>query len=176
MISATTIVAARKDGKAAIGGDGQVTFGQNTIMKHKARKIRRLYNNQVVVGFAGSAADSFTLSEKFEAKLEEYSGNLQRAAVELAKDWRADKILRKLDAMLIAVDDKSMLVISGTGEVIEPDDNVAAIGSGGGFALAAAKALMENTELKPAEIVKKALGIAASICVYTNDNIVIEEV
>jgi len=176
MICATTIVAARKDGKTAIGGDGQVTLGQNTIMKHKARKIRRLYNNQVIVGFAGSAADSFTLSEKFEAKLEEYSGNLQRAAVELAKDWRSDKILRKLDAMLIAVDSKDMLVISGTGEVIEPDDCVCAIGSGGGYALAAAKALMETTILEPAAIVRKALAIAASICVYTNDNIVVEEI
>jgi len=176
MIYATTIVAARKGGKTAIGGDGQVTLGQNTIMKHKARKIRRLYNNQVIVGFAGSAADSFTLSEKFEAKLEEYSGNLQRAAVELAKDWRSDKILRKLDAMLIAVDAKDMLVISGTGEVIEPDDCVCAIGSGGGYALAAAKALIEISELEPAEIVRKALTIAASICVYTNDNIVVEEI
>jgi len=176
MICATTIVAARKGGKTAIGGDGQVTLGQNTIMKHKARKIRRLYNNQVIVGFAGSAADSFTLSEKFEMKLEEYSGNLQRAAVELAKDWRSDKILRKLDAMLIAVDAKDMLVISGTGEVIEPDDCVCAIGSGGGYALAAAKALMEFSELEPAEIVRKALTIAASICVYTNDNIVVEEI
>lgn len=176
MICATTIVAARKGGKTAIGGDGQVTLGQNTIMKHKARKIRRLYNNQVIVGFAGSAADSFTLSEKFEAKLEEYSGNLQRAAVELAKDWRSDKILRKLDAMLIAVDAKDMLVISGTGEVIEPDDSVCAIGSGGGYALAAAKALMETSTLEPSEIVRRALTIAASICVYTNDNIVVEEI
>jgi len=176
MISATTIVAARKGGKTAIGGDGQVTFGQNTIMKHKARKIRRLYNNQVIVGFAGSAADSLTLSEKFEAKLEEYSGNLQRAAVELAKDWRSDKILRKLDAMLIAVDSNDMLVISGTGEVIEPDDFVCAIGSGGGYALAAAKALLENSELTPADVVRKSLLIAASICVYTNDNIVVEEI
>lgn len=176
MICATTIVAAKKGGKTAIGGDGQVTLGQSMVMKHKARKIRRLYNNQVVVGFAGSAADSFTLSEKFEAKLEEYSGNLQRAAVELAKDWRSDKILRKLDAMIIAADSKDMLVISGTGDVIEPDDNVCAIGSGGGYALAAAKALIDTTDLDASEIVRKALVIAASICVYTNDNIIVEEI
>lgn len=176
MLNSTTIVAVRKNGKAAIGGDGQVTLGQSTIMKHTACKIRRLYNNKVVVGFAGSAADSFTLSERFEAKLEEYSGNLERAAVELAKDWRTDKILRKLEAMLIAVDDKNLLVISGTGDVIEPDDNVVAIGSGGPYAMAAAKALSDNTELTAKEIVYKALKIAASICVYTNENISIEEV
>lgn len=176
MLNSTTIVAVRKNGKAAIGGDGQVTLGQSTIMKHTACKIRRLYNNKVIVGFAGSAADSFTLSERFEAKLEEYSGNLERAAVELAKDWRTDKILRKLEAMLIAVDDKNLLVISGTGDVIEPDDNVVAIGSGGPYAMAAAKALSDNTELTAKEIVYKALKIAASICVYTNENISIEEV
>ena len=127
----TTIVAVRKNGRAAIGGDGQVTFGQNTIMKHGARKVRRLYHDRVLVGFAGSVADAFSLSERFEAKLEQYAGNLERAAVELAKEWRADKLLRKLEAMLIAIDDKTLLIISGTGEVIEPDDQIAAIGSGG---------------------------------------------
>lgn len=176
MLMGTTIIAVRKGGKGAIGGDGQVTFGQNTIMKQGARKIRRLYHNRVVVGFAGSVADSFTLSEKFEAKLEEYSGNLQRAAVELAKDWRADKVLRKLEAMLIAIDSKDLLIISGTGEVIEPDDQIAAIGSGGNYALAAAKALVSNTHLDPNEVVEKSLKIASSICVYTNDNIYVEEV
>ncbi|HZJ57246.1 MAG TPA: ATP-dependent protease subunit HslV [Clostridia bacterium] len=176
MLKGTTIVAVRKDDRAAIGGDGQVTFGQNTIMKHGARKVRRLYHDRVLVGFAGSVADAFSLSERFEAKLEQYSGNLERAAVELAKEWRADKILRKLEAMLIAIDDRTLLIISGTGEVIEPDDQVAAIGSGGSFAMAAAKALMENTKLEPKEIVRKSLEIASSICVYTNDNIYIEEI
>lgn len=176
MLKGTTIVAARKNGRAAIGGDGQVTFGQNTIMKHGARKVRRLYHDRVLVGFAGSVADAFSLSERFEAKLEQYAGNLERAAVELAKEWRADKLLRKLEAMLIAIDDKTLLIISGTGEVIEPDDQIAAIGSGGAFAMAAAKALMENTQLEPKEIVRKSLEIASSICVYTNDNIYIEEI
>ncbi|MGI5850495.1 MAG: ATP-dependent protease subunit HslV [Clostridiales bacterium] len=176
MLKGTTIVAVRKNGRAAIGGDGQVTFGQNTIMKHSARKVRRLYQDRVLVGFAGSVADAFSLSERFEAKLEQYAGNLERAAVELAKEWRADKLLRKLEAMLIAIDDKTLLIISGTGEVIEPDDQIAAIGSGGAFAMAAAKALMENTQLEPKEIVRKSLEIASSICVYTNDNIYIEEI
>jgi len=176
MLKGTTIVAVRKNGKGAVAGDGQVTFGQATIMKHSARKVRRLYNDRVVVGFAGSVADAFTLSERFESKLEAYSGNLQRAAVELAKDWRADKVLRKLEAMLIAMDDKDLLVISGTGEVIEPDDDVAAIGSGGSYALAAARALKDNTDLSPGEIALKAMKIASSICVYTNDNIHVEEI
>lgn len=176
MLKGTTIIAVRRGDKGAIGGDGQVTLGQNTIMKHNARKIRRLYHNRVVVGFAGTVADAFTLSEKFETKLEEYSGNLQRAAVELAKEWRADKVLRKLDAMLIAIDSKDLLIISGTGEVIEPDDQIAAIGSGGNYALAAARALLNNTDLEPVEIVRKSLEIASSICVYTNDNIYVEEV
>jgi len=175
-LSGTTIVAVRRGNKGAMGGDGQVTFGQNTIMKHSARKVRRLYNGQVVVGFAGSVADAFSLSEKFESKLEQYSGNLQRAAVELAKEWRADRVLRKLDAMLIAMDSQDLLIISGTGEVIEPDGDIAAIGSGGSFALAAARALIENTDLPPIEIVRRSLKIAASICVYTNDNIYVEEV
>jgi len=176
MLIGTTIIAVRRGDKGAIGGDGQVTLGQSTIMKQSARKIRRLYHNRVVVGFAGSVADAFTLSEKFETKLEEYSGNLQRAAVELAKEWRADKVLRKLDAMLIAIDSKDLLIISGTGEVIEPDDQIAAIGSGGNYALAAARALVNNTQLEPVEIVRKSLEIASSICVYTNDNIYVEEV
>ncbi|HHW70022.1 MAG TPA: ATP-dependent protease subunit HslV [Clostridiales bacterium] len=176
MFSATTIVAVRKGDKGAMGGDGQVTFGENTIMKHGARKVRRLYHDQVVVGFAGSVADAFTLSEKFEGKLEEYSGNLRRAAVELAKEWRSDKILQKLEAMLIAMDSEDMFVISGTGEVIEPDNPIVAIGSGGGYALAAARALYENTNLDSSEIVRKSLEIASSICVYTNDNIYVEEI
>ncbi|NMA95919.1 MAG: ATP-dependent protease subunit HslV [Clostridiales bacterium] len=176
MFNATTIVAVRKKGQGAMGGDGQVTFGQNTIMKHGARKVRRLYNDQVIVGFAGSVADAFTLSEKFEAKLEEYSGNLKRAAVELAKEWRADKILRKLEAMLIAMDTEDMFIIAGTGEVIEPDNQIAAIGSGGGYALAAATALHANTDLEPVDIVKESLKITSSICVYTNDNIYVEKI
>lgn len=176
MLKATTIVAVRRNGKGAIAGDGQVTFGEATIMKHGARKVRRLYNNRVLVGFAGSVADAFTLSEKFEGKLEEYAGNLPRAAVELAKEWRSDKILRKLEAMLIAMDKDSLLMISGTGEVIEPDDDVTAIGSGGMYALAAAKAMKEHTEMSPAEITKEALRIASTICVYTNDNIHVEEI
>ncbi len=176
MLKGTTIVAVRKGDRAAIGGDGQVTFGQNTIMKHGARKVRRLYHDKVLVGFAGSVADAFSLSERFEAKLEQYSGNLERAAVELAREWRSDKVLRKLEAMLIALDDKNLLIISGTGEVIEPDDQIAAIGSGGSFAMAAAKALVENTDLQPKEIVRKSLEIASSICVYTNDQIYVEEI
>ncbi|HCS72373.1 MAG TPA: HslU--HslV peptidase proteolytic subunit [Clostridiales bacterium] len=176
MLKATTIVAVRKDGKGAIAGDGQVTLGETTIMKHGARKVRRLYNDRVIVGFAGSVADAFTLSEKFEAKLEEYAGNLPRAAVELAKEWRSDKILHKLQAMLIAMDQNSLLLISGTGEVIEPDDDVTAIGSGGMYALAAAKAMKAHTDMSPAEIVREALKIASTICVYTNDNIHVEEI
>ncbi len=176
MLKATTIVAVRRNGKGAIAGDGQVTLGEATIMKHGARKVRRLYNDRVLVGFAGSVADAFTLSEKFEAKLEEYAGNLPRAAVELAKEWRSDKVLQKLQAMLIAMDKENLLMISGTGEVIEPDDDVTAIGSGGMYALAAAKAMKEHTEMSPAEIAKEALRIASTICVYTNDNIHVEEI
>ena len=175
MFHGTTIVAVHKDGKTAIAGDGQVTLGQNTIMKHNARKVRKLYNNKVIMGSDGAVADAFTLSEKFEGKLEQHGGNLQRAAVELAQEWRADKVLRKLEAMLIVGDSTSLLVISGSGEVIEPDDGVVAIGSGGSYALAAAKALYYNTQLSAREIAQKALEIAASICVYTNDNIIIEE-
>lgn len=176
MLKGTTILAVRKNNQAAIGGDGQVTIGENTIMKHGAKKVRRLYHDKVLIGFAGSVADAFSLSERFEAKLEQYSGNLERAAVELAREWRSDKVLRKLEAMLIALDDEDLLIISGTGEVIEPDDQIAAIGSGGSYAMAAAKALMKNTDLKADEIVKKSLEIASSICVYTNDNIYVEEI
>ncbi|HHU49116.1 MAG TPA: ATP-dependent protease subunit HslV [Clostridiales bacterium] len=176
MLKGTTIVAVRRDGMGAVAGDGQVTLGQFTIMKHGARKVRRLYNDRVVIGFAGSVADSFTLSERLEAKLEEYAGNLQRAAVELAREWRSDKVLQKLEAMLVAMDKDNLLVISGTGEVIEPDDDVAAIGSGGMYAMAAAKALLYHTEMNPAEIVEEALKIASSICVYTNENIHVEKV
>ena len=176
MFKGTTIVAVRKDGKCAIAGDGQVTFGQNTIMKHGAVKVRRLYDDKVVMGFAGSVADAFTLSEMFEAKLEQYSGSLKRAAVELVQEWRSDKILRKLEAMLIAADEEDLLIISGTGEVIDPDDGIAAIGSGGEYARAAAKALAANTDLSASEIVKKSLEIAGEICIYTNDQITLEEV
>ena len=176
MFKGTTIVAVKKDGKSAIAGDGQVTMSESIIMKAGAKKVRRLYHDKVVVGFAGSVADAFTLSEKFEAKLEEYGGSLQRAAVELAQDWRSDKIMRKLEAMLIAVDSDNMLVIAGTGEVIEPDDGITAIGSGGSFALAAARALARNTKLSAKEIAQKSLEIASEICVYTNGNILVEEV
>ena len=176
MFKGTTIVAIRKDGKCAIAGDGQVTFGQNTIMKHGAVKVRRLFDDKVVMGFAGSVADAFTLSEMFEAKLEQYSGSLKRAAVELVQEWRSDKILRKLEAMLIAADQDDLLIISGTGEIIDPDDNIAAIGSGGEYARAAAKALAANTNLSAAEIARKSLEIAGEICIYTNDHITLEEV
>jgi ATP-dependent HslUV protease, peptidase subunit HslV len=176
MMEGTTIVAVRRDGKCAVAGDGQVTFGQNTIMKHSAIKVRRLYHDKVVIGFAGSVADAFTLSDRFEAKLEQYSGSLQRAAVELAQEWRSDKMLRKLEAMLICADADELLVVSGSGEVIQPDDDIAAIGSGGSYALAAAKALRENTELSALDIAKKAITIAGQICIFTNDHITVEEV
>lgn len=176
MFHATTIVAVKKDGKVAVAGDGQVTFAQNTIIKKGARKIRRLYKDKVVAGFAGSVADAFTLFEKFEGKLEEYHGNLQRAAVELAKDWRTDKVLRRLEALLIVADKEDLLIISGGGEVIEPDDGVAAIGSGGPYALAAARALVRHTSMNAKDIACEALSIVADICVYTNKNIVVEEI
>lgn len=175
MFHATTIVAIKRDGKIAVAGDGQVTFGQNTIIKKGARKIRRLYKDKVVAGFAGSVADAFTLFDKFESKLEEYHGNLQRAAVELAKEWRTDKILRRLEALLIVANKEDLLIISGGGEVIEPDDGVAAIGSGGPYALAAARALAKHTGMGPKDIAREALAIAADICVYTNENIIVEE-
>ena len=172
---ATTIVAVKHNGKTAIAGDGQVTFGQNTIMKASARKVRRLYHGKVLAGFAGSVADAFTLFEKFEATLEAYNGNLPRASVELAKQWRTDKILRKLEALLLVADKDNLLMISGNGEVIEPDGDVGAIGSGGFYALSAARALVKHTDLSAAEIAKEALTIAADICVFTNHNIKVEE-
>ena len=175
MFHATTIVAVKKGEHVAIAGDGQVTFGQATVMKHKARKVRRLFHGKVIAGFAGSVADAFTLFDKFEQKLEEYHGNLQRAAVELAKEWRTDKMLRNLEALLLVADTKNLLILSGSGEVIEPDDGIAAIGSGGNFALAAARALVKHTDLPTAEIVREAMLVAASICVYTNEQITVEE-
>lgn len=175
MFHATTIVAVHHQGKTAIAGDGQVTFGGNTIMKHNAKKVRRLYHGKVLAGFAGSVADAFTLFEKFESKLEEFNGNMMRAAVELAKDWRLDRVLRRLEALLIVTDAQHLLIISGNGEVIEPDDGVTAIGSGGPYALAAARALVKHSDLPAAEIVQQALEIAADICVYTNSHITVEE-
>ena len=172
---ATTICAVRKNGKTAIAGDGQVTFGQSAIMKANARKVRTLYHGKVLAGFAGSVADAFTLFEKFEGKLESYNGNLQRAAVELAKDWRTDRVLRKLEALLLVADKDKILMLSGNGEVIEPDGDAAAIGSGGFYALAAARAMVQHTEMEAAEVAKEALSIAADICVYTNHNIKVEE-
>lgn len=169
----TTILAVRRKNAVAMGGDGQVTLG-NTVMKGNARKVRRLYNDKVLAGFAGGTADAFTLFERFEGKLEKH-GNLTRAAIELAKDWRQDRYLRRLEALLLVGDPEKLFVISGNGDVIEPEHEVAAIGSGGSFALAAARALVESTELEPADIVKRALDIAADICIYTNRNLVIDE-
>ncbi len=170
----TTILCVRRNGKVAIAGDGQVTMG-STILKHNARKIRKMYGDKVLAGFSGATADAFTLFEKFEGKLESYRGNLTRAAVELAKDWRTDKILRRLEALLIVADAEHTFIISGTGDVIEPEGGVAAIGSGGPFAQAAARALFENTNLSARDIVEKSMKIASEICVYTNENINIEE-
>ena len=172
----TTIVAVQRDGKCAVAGDGQVTMNNANIMKASAKKVRRVYHDKVVVGFAGSVADAFSLCERFEQKLEKYGGSLPRAAVSLAQDWRSDKIMRKLEALLIVADKSDLLIVSGTGEVIAPDDGIAAIGSGGMYALAAAKALKDNTDLSAAEIAQKALEIASEICVYTNGNIIVEEV
>ncbi|WP_026692499.1 ATP-dependent protease subunit HslV [Peribacillus kribbensis] len=174
---ATTIFAVNHNGKSAMAGDGQVTFGNAVVMKHTARKVRRLFNGKVLAGFAGSVADAFTLFEMFEGKLEEYNGNLQRAAVELAKQWRGDKMLRQLEAMLIVMNESHMLLISGTGEVIEPDDGILAIGSGGNYALSAGRALKRYSgeHLSASEIAKAALEIAAEVCVYTNTNIIVEE-
>ncbi|BAS27492.1 ATP-dependent protease subunit HslV [Limnochorda pilosa] len=171
----TTIVGVRRDGRAALAGDGQVTLGEHTIVKRGARKVRRLYHGQVLAGFAGSVADAFALFERFETRLESYHGNLQRAAVELAKEWRTDRALRRLDALLVVMDAEALLVLSGTGEVIEPDDGVAAVGSGGPYALAAARALLAHSDLSAPEIARESLLIASSICVYTNDQIVLEE-
>jgi ATP-dependent HslUV protease subunit HslV len=170
----TTILSARRNGKVVIGGDGQVSMG-NTVMKGNARKVRRLYNDKVLAGFAGGTADAFTLFERFEAKLEKHQGNLTRAAVELAKDWRTDRALRRLEALLAVADKEASLIITGNGDVIQPEDDLIAIGSGGPFAQSAARALLDNTELQAREIVEKGLRIAADICIYTNQNLTIEE-
>ncbi|MCS0673068.1 ATP-dependent protease subunit HslV [Cytobacillus firmus] len=174
---ATTIFAVHHNGECAMSGDGQVTFGNAVVMKHTARKVRKLFNGKVLAGFAGSVADAFTLFEMFEGKLDEYNGNLERAAVELAKEWRSDKVLRKLEAMLIVMNTDSLLLISGTGEVIEPDDGILAIGSGGNYALAAGRSLKRfaGEHLSAREIAKASLEMAAEICVYTNHNIIVEE-
>lgn len=174
MIKGTTILAVRHKGKVVIAGDGQVSLEQ-VVMKHTAKKVRKIYNDNVLAGFAGATADAFTLFEKFEGKLEQYRGNLLRSAVELAKDWRTDKILRRLEALLIVADKDQSLIISGNGDVIEPDDGVVAIGSGGAYALAAARALVKHSKLDARAIAEEAMRIAASICVYTNNEIVIEE-
>ena len=174
MFHATTILAVRHKDKAVLAGDGQVTLG-SAIVKHGARKIRRLYNDSVLAGFAGSAADSFALFARFEAKLEQYRGNLERSVVELAKDWRSDRILRRLEAMLIVLDKNATFLLSGTGDLIEPDDGIVAIGSGGPYALSAARALAANTELDARVIAEKSMQIAGDICIYTNTNILIEE-
>lgn len=173
-VRSTTVLAVRKNGKAVLAGDGQVSIGE-TIMKQKATKVRFIYKDKVLVGFAGAAADAFSLFERLEGKLETYHGNLTRAAVELAKDWRTDKILRRLEALLLAIDPEHILIISGTGDVIEPDESVAAIGSGGPYALAAAKALVGHSDLDAVSIAREAMKIAASICVYTNEHVEILE-
>jgi ATP-dependent HslUV protease, peptidase subunit HslV len=173
-MKATTIVAVRQNGRVALGGDGQVTLG-DTVMKGSAMKVRKLKDGKILAGFAGSVADAFTLFEKFEEKLERYPGNLPRAAVELAKDWRTDRFLRRLEALLAVADAKHLFIISGDGNVIEPDDEVVAIGSGGGYALAAARALKESTQMTAADIVRRSLEIAADICIYTNEHITVLE-
>jgi ATP-dependent HslUV protease subunit HslV len=174
MVHSTTILAIRHNGRAVMAGDGQVTLG-DAVVKHTARKIRRLYNDKILAGFAGSAADSFALFARFEAKLEQYRGNLERSAVELARDWRSDRVLRRLEAMLIVMDHGSTFLLSGNGDLIEPDDGIVAIGSGGGYALAAARALARATTLDARAIAESAMAIAAGICVYSNANITIEE-
>jgi ATP-dependent HslUV protease, peptidase subunit HslV len=174
-VRSTTVVSVRHNGEVALAGDGQVTLG-NTVMKHKARKVRRLYDGKVICGFAGATADAFTLFDKLEQKLERYNGNLLRSAVELAKDWRTDKMLRRLEAFLIAVDKKQSLLVTGSGDVIEPDDGVLAIGSGGPYAQSAAKALLKHSELDAEEICRAAMDIAGDICIYTNHNIVLEKI
>ena len=174
MIRSTTILCVRKDAQVAMAGDGQVSMN-NTVVKHHARKVRKVYHDQVLTGFAGAAADAFTLFARFEAKLEEYRGSLTRAAVELAKDWRADRVLRRLEALLAVADRDSALILSGTGDIIEPDDGIIGIGSGGPYALAAARALSQHTALSAREIVEAAMRITADICIYTNNQINIEE-
>jgi ATP-dependent HslUV protease, peptidase subunit HslV len=173
VIRATTVLCVRKDGVVAIAGDGQVTIG-NTVMKHGAAKVRRLYHDKVIAGFAGSAADAFALFSRFEAKLEEYRGNMERAVVELAKDWRLDKYLRQLQAFLIVANNERAYLVSGTGDLIQPDDGILAIGAGGPYALAAARALIKHTNLSATEVAEEALRIASAICIYTNDNITVE--
>ncbi len=172
----TTILAVQKGGQTAMAGDGQVTMGQATIVKHTARKVRRMYKDRVLAGFAGATADAFTLFERFESRLEEYRGNLLRASVELAKEWRMDKYLRRLEALLVVADKDNVLIISGNGDVIEPDDGIAAIGSGGPYALAASRALMDNPGLSAEEIVHRAMHIASTICVFTNAKIIAEKI
>jgi ATP-dependent HslUV protease subunit HslV len=174
-IQATTILAVRRDGKSALGGDGQVTLG-NVVMKADARKIRRLFNDRVLVGFAGASADAFALMERFEAKLKDHQGSVPRAATELAKEWRMDRALRRLEAMMVAADREHLLLVSGTGDVIQPTDGMAGIGSGGAYALAAARALAAHSSLSAAEIVRESLEIAADLCIYTNRNIEVEEI
>jgi ATP-dependent HslUV protease subunit HslV len=174
MIHATTVIAVRHGGKVAMAGDGQVSFN-NMVLKHGARKVRRIYHEQILAGFAGAAADAFSLFTKFEAKLEEYRGNLPRAAVELAKDWRTDRALRRLEALLAVADLEHSFIVSGTGDVIEPDDGIIGIGSGGGFALSAARALIKHSDLSAREIVAEAMRIASEICIYTNAQITVEE-
>jgi ATP-dependent HslUV protease subunit HslV len=174
VIHATTILAVRHEGRTVLAGDGQVTFG-NTVLKQRAHKVRRLHNNTILAGFAGSAADAFALFSRFESKLDEYRGNLERAAVELARDWRTDRLLRRLEAMLIVADRKSTFLLSGTGDLIEPDDGIVAVGSGGPFAMAAARALARHSSLDAKGIAEEAMRIAADICIYTNPNLTIEE-
>lgn len=171
-LKGTTICAVKRNGEIAIAGDGQVTMGQSTIFKAHAKKVRKLYNDKVLAGFAGSVADAFTLCDRFEDKLNQCNGNLERAAVALAQDWRSDRVMRKLESMLIVADKDNLLILSGTGEVIQPDDGIASVGSGGNYALAAARAMLQNTNLSAAEIATKSLQIAADICVYTNTNII----
>jgi ATP-dependent HslUV protease subunit HslV len=177
MFEGTTVIAVRRNGKSAMGSDGQVTQPeQHIVLKHKAKKVRRLAGGKVLAGFAGSVADAMTLFEKFEAKLEEYRGSLTRATVELAKDWRTDRVLRRLEALLLVMDSEHLLLVSGTGEVIEPDEPVAAVGSGGPYALASAKSLLRHTDLGARAIVEEALRVASEICIFTNDQITVEEV
>lgn len=172
----TTILAVKGEAGVAMAGDGQVTFGQNIALKHSARKVRRLYNGRILAGFAGATADAFTLFERFEAKLEEYNGNIVRASVELAKEWRMDKYLRRLEAMLVVADADTVLILTGTGDVIEPDDGLVGIGSGGAYALSAARALKRETDLAPEDVCRKAMAIAAELCVYTNDTVTLEKI
>ncbi|MFN2512865.1 MAG: ATP-dependent protease subunit HslV [Pyrinomonadaceae bacterium] len=174
-LRSTTVILVRKDGRAAIAGDGQVTLGE-TIMKSSAKKVRRLYNDRILAGFAGATADAFSLLTRFESKLEQYHGNLERAAIELSKEWRTDKILRHLEALLVVADNKSSFLLSGNGDVIAPDDGVLAIGSGGSYALAAARALIKHTNLSAREVAVEALNISGEICIYSNQNIVVEEI